>query len=163
MLKSSLVLPRPILLVLAALGLLFAVDLFALAAYRELEQASEKLNQRIQTMEALQPLPMMMLEMQSGMRGYVLTGSIASLNRYRAAADQFPGVAEKALALLGADTRQRQLVEGGVVSARDWLARYASPLVVKRSAGDDGQRTMTAILAIMQKGQGESQAKRILA
>jgi PAS domain S-box-containing protein len=163
MLKSRLVLPRPILLVLAALGLLFAIDLFALAAYRELEQASEKLNQRIQTMEALQPLPTMMMEMQSGVRGYVLTGSIASRDRYRAAADQFPGVAEKALALLGEDTRQRQLVESGVASARDWLTRYASPLVVKRSAGDDGQRTTTAILQIMHKGQGESQAEHILA
>jgi CHASE3 domain sensor protein len=139
MLKSRLVLPRPILLVLASLGLLFAIDLFALGAHRELQQASEKLNQRIQTMEALQPLPVMMLEMQSGMRGYVLTGSAVSLDRYRAAADQFPGVAEKALALLGEDTRQRQLVEGGVASARDWLARYASPLVVKRSAGDNSR------------------------
>jgi PAS domain S-box-containing protein len=163
MLKSRLVLPRPILLVLAALGLLFAIDLFALAAYRELEQASEKLNQRIRTLEALQPLPMMMLEMHSGMRGYLLTGSAASLDRYRAAANQFPDVAEKALALLGDDARQRQLVEGGIVSTRDWLARYASPLVVKRSAGDDGQRTTTAILEIMRKGQGERQAERILA
>ena len=163
MLKYRFVLPRPILLVLAALGLLFAIDLFALAAYRELEQASDKLNQRIQIMDALGALPTMMLDMQSGMRGYVLTGSTASLDRYRAAADQFPGIAEKALALLGEDTRQRQLVEGGVVSARDWLARYASPLVVKRGAGDDGQRTMSAIREIMRKGQGESQAKRILA
>src|SRR5258708_11084522 len=58
MLKSSFVLPRPIVLVLAALGLLFAIDLFALAAYRELEQASEKLNRRVQALEALQTLPM---------------------------------------------------------------------------------------------------------
>jgi len=163
MLKSGFVLPRPILLVLAALGLLFAIDLFALAAYRELEQASENLNQRIQTMEALQPLPMMMLEMQSGMRGYVLTGSIASLNRYRAAANRFPEVAQKALAQLGEDGRQHDLAESGVASAQDWLARYASPLVVKRSAGDNGERTMTTIVEIMHKGQGESRADHIFA
>ena len=161
--KSGFFLPRPFLLVLAALGLLFAIDLFALAAYRDLELASEKLNQRLQTEEALQPLPMMMLEMQSGMRGYVLTGSSAALDRYRAAADRFPGVAQKALALLVDDEKQRQLVDGGAASARDWLSRYASPLVVKRSAGDDGQRTMSAILETMRKGQGESQAGRIVA
>jgi PAS domain S-box-containing protein len=163
MLKSGFILPRPILLVLATLGLLFAIDLFALAAYRELEQASQNLNQRIQTMEALQPLPLMMLEMQSGVRGYVLTGSIASLNRYRAAANRFPEVAQKALAQLGEDGRQHDLAESGVASARDWLARYASPLVVKRSAGDNGERTMTAIVGIMHKGQGESQADHIFA
>ena len=156
-----LVLPRPILLVLACLGLLFAIDLFALAAYRELEQAVRELDNHRQILEALQPLPAMVLEMQSGLRGYLLTGSSASLNRYRAAADEFPRVAEKALALLGEDPRQRQLADSAAASARDWLARHASPLVVKRSAGEDDQRTTKAILEIMRKGQGENQAERI--
>ena len=163
MVKSGFVLPRPILLVLTALGLLFAIDLFALAAYHELEQAFGELNQRIQAAEALQALPLMMLEMQSGMRGYILTGSTASLDRYRAAADQFPDAAQKALALLGENAGQRKLTEAAVVSARDWLSSYASPLVVRRSAGDNGQRTMTAILEIMHKNQGESQVERIRA
>jgi PAS domain S-box-containing protein len=163
MLKPAFILPRPILLVLAALGLLFAIDLFALAAYRELEQASAELNNRMHAAEALQALPVMMLEMQAGMRGYILTRSSASLDRYRAAADQFPGVAQNALALLGEDTRQRKLAQAAAESARDWLARYASPLIVKRSAGDDSQRTATAILEIMRKSQAESQAERIRA
>ena len=115
--KSGFFLPRPVLLVLAALGLLFAIDLFALAAYRDLELASEKLNQRLRTVEALQPLPMMVLEMQSGMRGFILTGSTSALDRYRAAADRFPGVVQKTRALLVEDERQRQLVDGGAASA----------------------------------------------
>jgi PAS domain S-box-containing protein len=159
--KSRIILPRPILYVLVVLGFLFAIDLFALAAYRELEQAARELNKHSQILEALQPLPTMMLEMQSGLRGYLLTGSNASLNRYRAAADEFPGTAEKALALLDDDARHQQLVAGTAASAQDWLARYASPLVVKRSAGDDGQRTMKAILETMRRGPGEGQAERI--
>jgi PAS domain S-box-containing protein len=162
-LKSGIALPRPILIVLAALGLLFAIDLFALAANRELRKASEELSRRIQTMEALQPLPLMMLEMQSGMRGYLLTASSASRDRYRSAANQFPGVAEKALALLGPDAPQRQLVESSVNAARDWLAGYASPLVVKRSAADDVQRTTDAVLENVRKSRGDKQAGRILA
>ena len=161
--KPLLVLPRPILLVLASLGLLFAIDLFALAAYRELEEAVKELDKHNEVLEVLQPLPTLMLEMQSGLRGYLLTGSSASLNRYRAAADKFPGFAEKALALLNDDAEQRQLIDSGAASARDWLARHASPLVVKRSAGDDDQRTTKAILEIMRKGQGESQAERLRA
>lgn len=161
--KSRIVLPRPILFVLVALGFLFAIDLFALAAHRELDQAARELNNRTQILEALQPLPTMMLEMQSGLRGYLLTGSSASLNLYRAAADEFPGIAEKALALLDGDARHQQSVAGTVAAARDWVARYASPLVVKRSAGEDAQRTMKAILEIMRKGPGENQAGRIRA
>ncbi len=161
--SSRFVLPRPILFVLVALGLLFAIDLFALAAHRELGRAARALNNHSQILEALQPLPAKMLEMQSGLRGYLLTGSSAALNRYRAAADEFPGVAEKALALLGEDARHRQLVADTAAAASDWLTRYASPLVVKRSAGEGGPRDINAILAIMQKSQGESQAERIRA
>jgi len=163
MLKSGFVLPRPILLVLIALGLLFAIDLFALAAYRELKQASSELHQRLQTAEALQALPLIMLEMQSGMRGYILTGSTASLDRYRAAAGRFPDAAQKALALEGENASQRKLTEAAVASVRDWLTSYASPLVVKRSAGDSSQRSMAAILEFMRKNQGESQVERIRA
>lgn len=161
--NSRFVLPRPIVFVLVALGLLFAIDLFALAAYRELEQAARDLNKHSQVLEALQPLPAKMLEMQSGLRGYLLTGSSASLNRYRAAADEFPGVAEKALALLGEEARHRQLVADTAAAASDWLVRYASPLVVKRSAGEGDQRNMKAILAVMHKSHGEGQAERIRA
>ena len=159
MLKSGFVLPRPILLVLTALGLLFAIDLFALAAYRELEQACGELNHRIQAAEALHTLPLMMLEMQSGMRGYILTGSTASLGRYRAAADRYPDAAQKALALREEYAGQGELTEAAAGSARNWLSGYASPLVVTRSAGDNRQRTMTAILKIMRKNQGESQVE----
>ena len=158
--NSRLVLPRPILLVLACLGLLFAIDLFALAAYRELDQTVKELNNHSLVLDALRPLPTMILEMQSGLHAYLLTGSSASLNRYRAAADAFPGVAEKALALLDEDVQQRQMVNDGATSVREWLSRQASPLVVKRSAGEDIQRTMKAILATMHKDQGKSQAER---
>jgi PAS domain S-box-containing protein len=163
MLKPRLALPRPILVVLAALGLLFAIDLFALAANRELRRASEELSRRIEIADALQRLPLMMLQMQSGMRGYVLTGSIAALDSYRSAANQFPGVADKAAALLERDASQRQLVESGIDGARDWLARYASPLVVKRSAGDDGERTIATVLENKNKTRADSQAGRVLA
>lgn len=158
--KSSLILPRPILLVLACLGLLFAVDLFALAAYRELDQTVKELNNHSLVLDALRPLPTLILEMQSGLHAYLLTGSSASLNRYRAAADAFPAVTEKALTLLDQDVQQRQLVNDGAASVREWLSRHASPLVIKRSAGEDIRRTIKAILATMHKNQGKSQAER---
>ncbi len=163
MLKSGFALPRPVVLVLGALGFLFAIDLFALAAYRELEQAAAVLNQRVEAVENLQALPAMMLEMQSGMRGYILTGSSDSLNRYRSAADQFPVAAEKALALLGKDTKQYKLAEMAVASTKNWQAGYVSPLVIKRSAGDDGRETMSAIVESMRRNHEQSQAERIFA
>jgi PAS domain S-box-containing protein len=158
--QASFILPRPILLVLAALGLLFAIDLFALAAYRDLRLATEELKQRHETMEALRPLPVMMLEMQSGVRGYLLTGSQARLNRYRTAANAFPEAARRALAMIE-DPRQFQLVESAAASAQDWLNRFASPLVVKRSAGEGRERSLAAALELLHKGRGDIVADRM--
>ncbi|MEO8156841.1 MAG: PAS domain-containing protein [Betaproteobacteria bacterium] len=155
-------LPRPVVLVLVALGLLFAIDLFALANQRELEQAVEKLNHRIQAAEGLQHLSKLMLEMQSGMRGYLMSGSTSSLNRYRAAADRFPDAAQEALALLKDDPRQSLLAQSGAASAQAWLVAYASPLVVKRSAGDNSQRSLATLLEATRKGPGENQAEHIV-
>ncbi len=154
-------LPRPILLVLLALGLLFAIDLFALAAYRELEQASEQVDRHIQSAAALGVLQDMMRDMQSGMQGYVLTGSLASLNRYRNAANQFAPRSADALSKLDDDEKQRSLAEAAVSSAKDWLARYASPLVVKRSAG--GQASASTLLETMRRSGADRRAERIRA
>jgi PAS domain S-box-containing protein len=163
MAQSKFVLPRPIVWVLVALGVLFAIDLFALGAHRELEQASHELDQRLQALELLQAFPRMMLEMQSGLRGFVLTGSPRSLNHYRAVAEQFPDVAAKALSLPGEDEKQRNALEAAVGSARQWLEQYASPLVVKRSAGGGELRVLVTLREFMRKSQGETQAERIRA
>lgn len=154
-------LPRPIVLVLLALGLLFAIDLFALAAYRELEQASERVDLHIQATAGLRELQDMMRDMQSGMQGYVLTGSLASLSRYRTAANQFAARADDALARLDEGAKQRKLAESAVASAKDWLARYASPLVVKRSAG--GQASAATLLETLRRSGAEKQTERIRA
>jgi PAS domain S-box-containing protein len=161
--NSTFILPRPILLVLAALGFLFAIDLFALGAYRELRQASNELEGHIHAAEVLQALPRMMLDIESGMRGYLLTGSIASLNRYRAAAEQMPVAAEKALAVVSEDSGQRKLIEAGAAAALEWVTRYASPLVVKRSAGGEDPSSIAAIVKIMRASPGDIQAARIRA
>jgi PAS domain S-box-containing protein len=163
MLNSGFVLPRPIMLVLAALGLLFAIDLFALANQRELEQAVERLNHNIQALEGLQQLSKLALQMQSGMRGYVLTGSSASLDHYRAAAERFPVSAQTALALLKDDDRLVAPTGHAIAATQAWLAGYASPLVVKRSAGDNNARNLAALMDTMRKGQGEFQSERIVA
>jgi len=131
---SDFVLPKPLASVLAALAFLFAIDLSAWNAYRQVKQATDELARHVNTLEALQPLPELVQQMESDMRGYLLTGSITSLNRYRAAADQLPRFTQTALALVQQDSRQYTLVQAAGAAAQDWLVRYASPMVVKRNA-----------------------------
>src|SRR4051812_22758436 len=155
--------PKHVRSVFAALAFLFAIDLFAWGAYREVKQASDELARHVNTVEALQALPKIMLEMESNMRGYLLTGSVTSLNRYRAAADQLPGITQTALALVEQDPRQYRLVAAAGAAARDWLVRYASPMVVKRNAGSANPQTAEAISQFMRHSPKYSKAERIRA
>lgn len=153
--------PRPILAVLAVLGVLFAIDLFALGAYHQLEQAVDELRTRSEMLEALQPLPGIVLQMQSGMRGYLLTGDVAFLKRYRAASESFPAAVAHALALVGDDPAQRARLEETAKLTEEWLATYLSPLVVKRSASEGAHSTMAAVLNTVREGKGEALGVRI--
>ena len=154
-------LPRPILAVLAVLGMLFAIDLFALGAYRQLEEAADELRARSEMLEALKPLPGIVLQMQSGMRGYLLTGDEAFLARYRAASESFPAAVAHALALVGDDPAQRARLEEAARLTQEWLTTYLSPLVVKRSASEGAHSTMAAVLNTVREGKGEALADRI--
>jgi PAS domain S-box-containing protein len=154
-------LPRPILAVLAVLGVLFAIDLFALGAFRQLEQAADELRARSEMLEAMQPLPGIVLQMQSGMRGYLLTGDKEFLARYRAASESFPAAVAHALALVGDDPVQRARLEETARLTEEWLATYLSPLVVKRSASEGARSTMAAVLNTVREGKGEALADRI--
>ena len=153
--------PKPVASVLAALAFLFAMDLFAWGAFRELKQASDELTRHIHAVEGLQALPQLMLEMESNMQGYLLSGSISSLNRYRAAADQLPAATQKALALVEQDPGQYRRVDAASAAAQDWLIRYASPMVVKRNAGSTNPETAAAISRFMRQGPEYSKAQRI--
>jgi len=161
MMNFKLYIPRPILAVLAVLGVLFAIDLYALAAYRQLEQAADELRTRSEMLEALKPLPEIVLQMQSGMRGYLLTGDEAFLARYRAASESFPAAVAHALALVGDDRAQRARLEEAARLTQEWLATYLSPLVVKRSASEGAHSTMAAVLNTVREGKGEALADRI--
>ena len=158
---SNFVLPKPVASVLAALAFLFAIDLFAWSAYREVKQATDELARHITTLEALQPLPELMQKIESDMRGYLLTGSITSLNRYRAAADQLPRITHRALALVQQDPRQHRLVEAASAAAQDWLVRYASPMVVKRNAGSANPQSAAAISQFTRQSPDYSKPERI--
>src|SRR3954466_14498672 len=158
---SNFILPKPVASVLAALAFLISIDLFAWNAYREVKKATEELTRHIDILEGLQALPKLMLEVESDMRGYLLTGSITSLNRYRASANQLPRITQRALGSLQQDPQQYRLVEAAAAAAQDWLVRYASPMVVKRNADSANPQTAASIGQVMRQSPDYSKAARI--
>lgn len=153
---SGFLLRPPIVIGLLALGILFALDLFTLNAHKEAQRAAEILYRRDQSVVQLHTLALAITDMQNGMRGFLLTGSSVSLNRYRLAAEGFPAATQVALDLLD-DDAGRQMLNAASLAAREWLDHVASPLVVNRGAGADP----VELAETMRKRQDESLARRI--
>lgn len=157
------VLTRPVIGILAILGVLFALDLFALGASRNLDQAIAQLQEEMQTQALLAGLPQIILDMQSGMRGYLLTGNKDELAQYRSASDRFPKAMSDAMQRAGTDAALRPLLQDATVLTNRWLDSRLSPLVVKRIAGEGSSDSMKGILQTLRSGHGDPLAARILA
>lgn len=161
--KPSLLLSRPVLGILAVLGALFALDLFTAGAVRDHDATAARLATELRALEAIRILPATVLNMQSGMRGYLLTGNKAELQQYRAASERFPKAVARALQLSAADDALRvPLAEAADLTAR-WVETRLSPLVVKRNAGEGSSDSMAQILQSLRSAHGDLLAQRILA
>lgn len=158
---SPAVLTRPVLAILAFLGVLFALDLYALGAARKLDQAVAGLEAQIQLQRTLAGLPRIIVDMQSGMRGYLLTGNKEELDQYRRASDRFPKAISQAIERAGDDEALRGPLRDASALAGRWLDSHLSPLVVKRSAGEGSPDSMKPILQTLRKAHGDPLAARI--
>lgn len=143
------------------LALLFVIDLFALQAHQDVEQAVAELRRSEAALAALRPLPQAVNTMRSGMRDYILTGNKAFLADYREASERFAEQARQALALVGDNEEQRQRLELAVELTGKWLANHLSPLVVRRLAAEGNLWTITRTIQIMRAGAGEAEFDRI--
>ena len=153
----------PVVGVLGVLGLLFALDLFTAAAVRDHERAASRLESELGVQAAMRALPALVLNMQSGMRGYLLTGNKSELQQYRAASERFPQAVAEALQHSAKDDALRvPLSEAAALTAR-WVETRLSPLVVKRNAGEGSSSSMAQILQSLRSAHGDLQAQRILA
>ncbi len=156
------VLTRPVIAILAVLGMLFALDLFALGTSRTLDQAILQLQEETQTQAVLAGLPRIILDMQSGMRGYLLTGNKDELAQYRSASDRFPAAIADAQRRAGTDEVLRPLLQDAAALTGRWLDSQLSPLVVKRNAGEGSRDSMKGILQALRTGHGDPLAARII-
>jgi PAS domain S-box-containing protein len=159
--NARLSMPRPLLAIVAALGLLFALDLFALGALRKLDRAITEVAQQARGLATVSALPPIVIDMQAGVRGYLLTGESGPLAQYRAASESFPAAVEAALAFAGDDPALREPIQAASTLTAQWLETRLSPLVVKRNAGEGSRATMDAILESLKRGRGDALAVRI--
>lgn len=147
---------------LAGLGVLFALDLIALADYRKLEQTEDELHHREQVLAAWQPLPKIVLEIQADMSSYLLTGDRALLASYRTASENLAADTANLLQVIGEDAQQRAQAEKIGLLTGKWLTGHVSPLMVKRSTREGDEQAIGMMVQQLKGSPGELLGKQIL-
>ena len=140
--------------VLIALAVVVAFGALILAArhQRAESRAVEDTGRTVAQVERVQKLA---LDLETGLRGFVITGQDAFLAPYDAARTAFPEQARALVALVAAKPTQHALAQRVLREGQDYAGAYAAPLIATRrrsvSAAQDavataeGKRRMDAL------------------
>jgi methyl-accepting chemotaxis protein len=93
-----------------------------------------------------------LVNMETGQRGFALTGKDASLEPYNAGKDAFRTHVEAARKLTSDNPRQQERLQRLVEEEQKWLATEAEPVIQLRRTGSDTD--MAAVVEAEQAGKG---------
>ncbi len=134
--------------VLIALAVLVAFGALILAArhQRSEARAAEDTGRTVTQVERVQKLA---LDLETGLRGFVITGQDSFLAPYDAARTTFPVQARRLAALVAGRPTQHALAERVLRDGEDYVSAYAAPLVVTR------RRSIRAAQAALATAEGK--------
>jgi signal transduction histidine kinase len=134
------------------IGAAFAVLLSSVADLRALERRAR---QSEEVLEVANLLERQVVDLETGQRGFVITGEDRFLDPWRHAQTAFPGEAATLERLVGSDPEQQARARRIVEAARSYLRDYSIPLVATarrdlaaaqtEAATDEGRQRMDAI------------------
>jgi signal transduction histidine kinase/CHASE3 domain sensor protein len=112
----------------------------------DLRDAERRENHSLEVLVAANGLERVLLDIETGQRGYVLTRDQQFLGPWRAARQSFPGRARALLALVEGDPAQVSLARRIAQAERGYLTDYSAPLVAAARRGDPSARSVPATL-----------------
>jgi methyl-accepting chemotaxis protein len=129
------------------------VTAFAYSKFTALGEANAANVRNHETLAAVDAAMLALVNIETGQRGFALTGQDASLQPYTAGKQAFQQQLEKVLALSAGNADQLERVKRLAELQRDWLAKAIDPAIaLRRGAGDD----LAAVVAGEQEGRGKA-------
>jgi len=133
------------------IGITAIVTAIAYGKFTALGEANEANVRNHETLEAVDAAMLALLNIETGQRGFALTGQEAALQPYTAGKQAFQQQLQKALALTAGNEHQQARLKQLAENQRDWLAKAVDPAIaLRRGAGDD----LAAVVAGEQAGKG---------
>jgi len=96
-----------------------------------------------------------LINMETGQRGYVITGADASLEPYKAGQAAFGAHLDKARALTSDNPAQQERLAKLDAAKQAWLAGALEPVIAMRRAVAQGTAAIEPVLALEKEGRGK--------
>ena len=97
-----------------------------------------------------------LINMETGQRGFSLTGNEASLEPFTAGKAAFTTRLAKITELTSDNPVQQQRLKDLAASEQKWLAEAVEPAIALRRSGGDQLESMTAVVQLEQSGKGKT-------
>src|SRR3954453_2243880 len=121
-------------LIAVAVAAGFAALMLAARHQRAQSRPAEETTRTVAQVERVQKLA---LDLETGLRGFVITGDQPFLGPYESARQRFPAEAQRLVALVRGRAAQQVLAEHVLRDGRDYVARYADPLIAERRRSEN--------------------------
>jgi methyl-accepting chemotaxis protein len=96
-----------------------------------------------------------LINIETGQRGYALTGNTASLEPYNAGKESFQRHLDRAKSLTSDNPKQQERLNRLAAEERQWLTTVIDPAIaLRRDVGDNKER-MVEVIALEQAGKGK--------
>ncbi|OYO28136.1 hypothetical protein CD932_21885 [Janthinobacterium sp. PC23-8] len=124
--------------------------------FSKLNQANQWNEHTYQVLQSVEQIEQGLINMETGARGYALSGNPDSLAPYKDGAAQFKTAAAKVQSLTADNTQQQQRVQALQEMQERWHATAAEPLLALRAAVTAGSAQMEQVVAFEQAAKGKT-------
>ena len=124
--------------------------------FSKLNQANQWNEHTYQVLQSVEQIAQGLINMETGARGYALSGNPDSLAPYKDGAAQFKTAVEKVRTLTADNTQQQQRVPALQEMQERWHATAAEPLLALRAAVAAGSAQMEQVVAFEQAARGKT-------
>jgi signal transduction histidine kinase len=121
--------------------------LVLLVAISQVTREEERSSHSLEVLVAANQLERLLLDLETGLRGFVLTGQEQFLEPWEAARTLFPSRAETLLRLVASDPAQEQRATLITQAGNAYIREYSVPLVTAARRGDRSARSVAVTAA----------------
>ena len=133
----------------------------AFVSFSKLTNATEWNKHSYQVLDASQQIGEALIDMETGERGYALTGAQESLVPYKAGRESFKQAIAQTRTLTADNAQQQGRIEALVQMQDHWRTTIAEPVISLRTEVVQGKREMAEVVAFVQAAKGSALMDRI--